>query len=610
MKPAFDVAVIGGGHAGCEAALAASRIGARVALFTLRIDGIAQMSCNPAIGGVGKGHLVREIDALGGAMARVADRTGIQFRQLNTSRGAAVRSTRCQSDSARYKQAMADLVCNAPNVSVLEDEVADLIVDHGRVAGLVGKKLGQVAVGSIVVTTGTFLNGLCHVGPRQFAGGRAGDEATSALSLALRREGIELRRFKTGTVPRLAAESIQWHRLVPQWGQNPRPYFSFDGLENDLPQVACYVTETNADTHAIIRSNLHKSPLYCGTIVGRGPRYCPSLEDKVVRFADKPKHTVFLEPEGLDSDRVYPNGLSTSLPQDLQEAFLRTIPGLDGCRVLQHGYAVEYDFAPPQQLTPALMTKTVEGLFLAGQINGTSGYEEAAAQGLMAGANAALHVNGAEPAILGRHQAYIGVMIDDLVTKGVDEPYRMFTSRAEHRLTLRESNAEDRLCDIGRNWGLLSESRFEAASLRRSERAAIRRGLAGHATQATRAALRLGIECNGRTLADLLRRPEIAIGQLLGPGFSRAALELVEEEVKYSGYIEREVREIGRLAELEEAALPTANYSCVPGLSRELQEKLGAVQPRTLGQAARIPGMTPAALGLLRVFLARAEHAA
>jgi tRNA uridine 5-carboxymethylaminomethyl modification enzyme len=607
----FDVVVIGAGHAGCEAAYAAARLGARVALVTLRADRIAQMSCNPAVGGVGKGHLVREIDALGGAMARITDATGIQFRRLNASRGPAVRSTRAQSDSRRYREAMTALLAALPGLEVVEGEVVDLVRGDRGLEGVLLASGESLRARAVVVTTGTFLNGLCHMGDEQFAAGRVGDRPALQLSAALVRAGLTLGRFKTGTTPRLARDSLDLGGLEAQAGDEPRPTFAFDPVPNALSQVVCHITYTTPVTHAVVRENLHRSPLYRGVIVGRGPRYCPSFEDKVVRFADRDRHQIFLEPEGLDSDRVYPNGLSTSMPRDVQETFLRSIPGLERARVLQHGYAVEYDYSPPTQLTHGLMVKVAPGLFLAGQINGTSGYEEAAAQGLMAGLNAVRWMGGLVPAVLGRDQAYIGVLIDDLVTKGVDEPYRVFTSRAEHRLVLRESNAEERLAPIGEAWGLVAGERLRSARARAAARRECRAVLARTVMGAERTrALGLDAGLAHTPVSEALRRPDVRLAELglelelgdVGP----EGLEALEEEIKYEGYIRRERREIERMAELEALHLPEAlDYGRTPGLSRELREKLTAVRPGTLGQASRMPGMTPAALALLRVHARR-----
>lgn len=603
-----DVVVVGAGHAGCEAALAIARMGAKVTVVTLRLDGIAQMSCNPAIGGVGKGHLVREIDALGGAMGQVADATGIQFRRLNLSRGPAVHATRVQSDAKRYKAAMAERLYAEPNITLLAGEVVDLERDAEGLCAIVTAAGERLATRAAIITTGTFLNGLCHVGATQFAGGRLGDVSANKLSGALKRIGIELKRFKTGTTPRLHRDSIDFSKLEEQAGDSPRPQFSFDEVANELPQRLCHLTYTQETTHRIIRENLHRSPLYQGIIKGLGPRYCPSLEDKVVRFADKERHQIFLEPEGLDSERIYPSGLATSLPKDVQEAFLRTIPGLEHVQVLQHGYAVEYDYAPPTQLMVSLMTKAVPGLFLAGQINGTSGYEEAASQGLMAGLNSVRYLSGESPAVLSRDEAYIGVLIDDLVTHGVDEPYRMFTSRAEHRLTLRESNAEARLLPRAMDWGLATAARQKAAAQRLAERVSLDAWL--DAPVGAPLAVALGLRAHehaGKSRREILRRPDMELSDVLVPdGYSAQCRTFIVEEAKYAGYLTREKRSIERLREIEDVALPAGLvYAEISGLPLELREKLGAVAPATLGQASRIQGMTPAALTLLRIQLRR-----
>jgi tRNA uridine 5-carboxymethylaminomethyl modification enzyme len=599
----YDVIVVGGGHAGTEAALAAARMGARTLLVTQSIETLGQMSCNPAIGGIGKGHLVKEIDALGGLMARAADRAGIQWRTLNASKGPAVRATRCQADRRLYKAAVRQALEAQPNLDLFQSEVADLIVEHGRTAGVVTQAGLKFHAASVVLTVGTFLAGRIHVGLTNYAGGRAGDPPSNALAERLRALPFRVGRLKTGTPPRLDGRSIDWSRLQAQPGDDPRPVFSFMGSADDHPrQLPCHITYTNAQTHAIIRGGLDRSPMYTGVIEGVGPRYCPSVEDKVMRFADKDRHQIFLEPEGLDSTEIYPNGISTSLPFDVQVALVNSIAGLEQARIVRPGYAIEYDYFDPRDLHYSLETKFIEGLFFAGQINGTTGYEEAAAQGLLAGLNAARKAQGAPAWWPQRHEAYLGVLVDDLITRGTSEPYRMFTSRAENRLLLREDNADLRLTEAGRRLGLVDDARWAAFS---AKRAAIEQETA----RLARTRLRLEDGANVSAL-EALRRPEITYASLMalpeaGPGVADAKVaEQVEIQCKYAGYIARQQDEIARARRYEDSAIPAGfDYAQVAGLSNEVRQKLSAQRPATLGQAGRIPGVTPAAVSILLVHL-------
>jgi tRNA uridine 5-carboxymethylaminomethyl modification enzyme len=617
----FDVIVIGGGHAGTEAALASARIGARTLLLTQSIETLGQLSCNPSIGGIGKGHLVREIDALGGLMGHAADLSGIQFRTLNASKGPAVRATRAQVDRILYKAAVREALENQPNLSLFQQAVDDLIVEGERVTGVITQMGLRFSARCVVLTVGTFLGGLIHIGLANFQGGRAGDPPANALAKRMRELPFRINRLKTGTPPRIDGRTIDYSQLQEQRGDDPAPVFSFMGARAEHPrQISCHITHTNERTHDIIRNGLDRSPMYTGVIEGTGPRYCPSVEDKVMRFSDKTSHQIFIEPEGLHTHEVYPNGISTSLPFDVQFELVRSIKGFENAHLIRPGYAIEYDYFDPRDLQPSLETKPLSGLFFAGQINGTTGYEEAAAQGLIAGMNAALQAQEKETWCPRRDEAYVGVLIDDLITRGTQEPYRMFTSRAEYRLMLREDNADLRLTEKGRQLGLVDDARWESFDKKREAIAREQQRLSStwlrpETLPAADVERVLGQELTREyNLLDLLRRPEVTYNTLLSlPGAGEPVADVfvaeqVEVQAKYSGYIDRQSIEIEKQRRNEETSLPLSlDYQNVRGLSKEVQQKLNAHKPATLGQAARISGITPAAISLLLVHLKSAR---
>ena len=609
----YQIIVIGGGHAGVEAAAAAARMGAHTCLITHGADKIGEMSCNPAIGGIGKSHLAKEVDALGGLMARAADRAGIHYRVLNSTKGQAVRATRVQTDRDLYKSAVQELLKECDNLTIVESSVEDIIIKEEEVRSVLTDQGQSLIAEKLVLTTGTFLGGVMHTGLEQKPGGRAGDPPSTKLAERLRKLPLSVGRLKTGTPPRLHKKSIDWSRLSRQPGDSPTPLLSYTSDEKNRPkQVECFITRTNKKTHEIIRGSLDKSPMYSGVIEGIGPRYCPSIEDKVVRFAERDSHQIFAEPEGLNSDLIYPNGISTSLPRELQESFVRSIKGFEEAEVVRPGYAIEYDYFNPTGLKHSLETRCTKGLYFAGQINGTTGYEEAAAQGLLAGINATLALTEQEPLVLGRHEAYMGVLVDDLVSLGTKEPYRMFTSRAEYRLIMREDNADMRLTERGKKLGLVQDRLWEAyedkkntaqAELTRLEKEKI----SPNTKEATLLERETGERLSSsKTLKEILKRPKVLYSHLPGQldGIKGNAIDEIEASVKYAGYIERQKTDIERLQKNENTKIPnTVDYENVTGLSNEVKQKLSEAQPQSLARASRLPGVTPAAISLLMVHL-------